>query len=161
MATVVKAPGKYTKDKFTIFLGGVIDMDKAPRWNKDVVEALKEFDVLLLDPRRDNWDSTWEQTKEHPEFSGQVKWEWKGQEDADLCLYVFAPDAVSAPDCEAPITLLEYGSFATTKDCLICCPEGYYRKGNVDIVAEINGTPVYEDLQDLLADLKEYLKETA
>ena len=39
-----------------------------------------------------------------------------------------------APETKAPITLLELGLFARTGKVIVCCPEGYWRRGNVEVV---------------------------
>ncbi len=65
MATFVKAPGHYTPgSKFTIFLAGAIDMGQAEDWQTKVSEAITQFDVLVLNPRRDDWDSSWKTRKD-------------------------------------------------------------------------------------------------
>jgi hypothetical protein len=147
MATIVKAPAKYTKDKFAIFLAGAIDMGEAEDWQTKISEALSEFDILILNPRRDDWDSSWKQTKDDPQFSEQVNWEQDALEIADLILVVFTKDS------KAPITFLELGMHMKD-DVLVCCPEGFYRKGNVDICCERNGVTVWDNLDDFINDLK-------
>lgn len=133
-------------------------MGAAPNWQLGVEKALANYDVLILNPRRDDWDSSWEQDISNPEFKGQVTWELDGQNAADICLYVFAPNKECAAECEAPITLLELGLHA--KDfTMVCCPEGYYRKGNVDVVCEYFGIPVYEDIIPMMEDLRAVLDE--
>jgi len=57
-----------------------------------------------------------------------------------------------APGTKPPVSLLELGLYATSRKLLICCPEGFWRKGNVDIVAEKYNIPVYEDLKLLLQE---------
>jgi hypothetical protein len=44
-------------------------------------------------------------------------------------------------------------------DIMMCCEEGFYRKGNVDIVCKRHGVPVYEDLDIMLDDLKTLLTD--
>ena len=147
MADIVKAPGKYTKDKFTIFLAGAIDMGSAEDWQVKVSEALKDFEVLILNPRRDDWDSSWKQEKSDPQFSEQVNWEQDGLEASDLVLVVFTKDS------KAPITFLELGMHINN-DIMVCCPEGFYRKGNVDICCGRKGVTVWGDLDSMIEDLK-------
>lgn len=155
MAQIVKAPGKYNAEgKFVMFLAGTIDMGRGENWQKQVGDYFQKFGdwLLILDPRRDDWDDSWEQDIENPEFKQQVSWELSSQEAADLIMFVFATNKENAEKAEAPITLMELGLFAD-KECVVCCPEGYYRKGNVDVVCERYGIPVYEDFQQMLADV--------
>lgn len=161
MAQIVKAPGKYDqKGKFTIFLAGTIDQGKGENWQKEVGQYFSKFDnrLLVLDPRRDDWDSSWEQDIDNPEFNKQVNWELDAQEAANLIMFVFATNEENAEKAEAPITLMELGLFKD-KQCVVCCPEGYYRKGNVDIVCKRNGIQVYEDFEQMLEDVSAVITE--
>jgi hypothetical protein len=40
------------------------------------------------------------------------------------------------PNTLSPISLLELGLHAKSGKLIVCCPEGFYRKGNVDIVCQ-------------------------
>lgn len=142
----VKAPESYQSDgKFTIFLAGSIDMGGAPDWQKQVAERLADEDVLLLNPRRDDWDSSWKQVIEDPQFNEQVTWELQGQEDADLIVFYFADDSKS------PITLLELGlAVGFDTPAIIFCTDKFYRKGNVDIVADRYGYTVATSMDEFI-----------
>jgi hypothetical protein len=62
-----------------------------------------------------------------------------------------------APETKAPITLLELGLLAQMKepqDVLVVCPEGFYRKGNVDIVCDRYGIKQYKTLDKVCKLLK-------
>ena len=151
MATEVKAPGEYNKLLGPkIFLGGAIDQGKAQDWQSRVVRGLEGIDCLVLNPRRDDWDADWEQSIDNPEFRKQVEWELKGQEDADLNLYVLLDDS------KGPITMLEIGLFAK-KDAVLCIEDNFYRRGNLEIVAERYNIPIYRKLDDMLKDLHKAL----
>ena len=129
----VQAPNPYKKTKHMIFLAGSIEMGKAENWQTRVVEALKNHDVTILNPRRTDWDSSWKQTIDDPQFNQQVTWELQALEDATEILMYFDPATKS------PISLLELGLFAKTGKLIVCCPEGFWRKGNVDIVCKRYG----------------------
>jgi hypothetical protein len=161
-ATVVKAVDKYsTKGKFTIFLGGQIDMGKSLDWQKIISDALSEYDnLLILNPRRDDWDSSWKQEASNPQFSQQVNWELAAQVKADLIVYVFGSDEETAKTAKCPITLLEYGLFAASNKVLLCVPDPFYRKGNLEIVAEHYGTPMYDNLDELIEAVKSNITKT-
>jgi hypothetical protein len=162
MSNIVKAPDKYdTQGKFTVFLAGTIDMGKGENWQQQVGDYLSDFPdwLLILDPRRDDWDDSWEQDIDNPEFKEQVTWELQAQEAADLILFVFATNEKNAEKAEAPITLMELGLFKD-RQCVVCCPEGYYRKGNVDVVCERYGIPVYEDFERMLEDVSHTIGES-
>ena len=130
---------------FSIFLAGSIEMGIAEDWQSRIEQFFKDKEeYTILNPRRDDWDSSWKQEFEHPQFYQQVNWELTGLEQADYILMYFAPDT------KAPITLLELGLFARSGKLLICCPKAYWRSGNVAIVAERYHIPIYEDLETLL-----------
>ena len=130
---VVKAPHKFTPlNRFSVFLAGSIEMGKAENWQEILTQKLSKEDIIILNPRRDDWDSTWKQTKDNPQFREQVEWELKAQEDANIIAMYFDPKT------QSPITLLELGLFRSNR-LIVCCSEGYYRKGNVDIVCERYG----------------------
>jgi len=125
-----KAPENYiiNKDRLTIFLAGSIEMGKAENWQDKVKRLLKDEDVLILNPRRDEWDTTWVQSIDNYKFREQVVWELDAMDKADKILMYFDPATKS------PISLLELGLFADSERLVVVCPEGFWRKGNVDIV---------------------------
>ena len=150
----VKAPGQYdASTKYTIFLAGAIDQGKAVDWQKEVSQALSDFDILILNPRRDDWDASWEQSADNPEFAKQVTWEYDAMEAADMVVFVFTKDS------KAPITFYELGRFGRDKDALVCAEEGFYRQGNLDIYCRLDSIPIYHNLEAMLEDLKNVLSK--
>ena len=117
-------------NKVKVFLAGSISDDKADPYQSKMEEVLSDLDIDLFNPRRDAWDSSWEQKATNPEFRGQVEWELSGLEQSDIILCYFDPKT------QSPVTLLELGIYATTGKLIVYCPDGFWRKGNVDIVAE-------------------------
>jgi hypothetical protein len=154
MAIEVKAPAKYDASKrYSIFLAGAIDQGKAEDWQAKVVKALSDIDITILNPRRDHWDPSWDQSADNPQFREQVNWELDAQEAADMVIFVFTKDS------KAPITFLEFGLFAPKKDAVVCAEEGFYRQGNLDIVAERHKVPMYHNLDEMIGDLQTVLRE--
>lgn len=129
----IKAPDpiKVYRDEPAIFLAGSIEMGTAIDWQTQVERhfQLYEFGVLL-NPRRNDWDSSWEQKITNPQFCEQVEWELKAMEMADVIIMHFEPNTKS------PITLLELGLHANSGKLIVHCPSGFWRKGNVDVVCE-------------------------
>ncbi|MDO8558139.1 MAG: nucleoside 2-deoxyribosyltransferase domain-containing protein [bacterium] len=123
-----------------IFLAGSIEMDTAEHWQAMVVQKLTDEMVVLLNPRRDGWDATWEQRKDNPAFRAQVEWELDALAKSDHIVMYFDPNTKS------PISLLEMGLYAQSGKLMVVCPDGFWRKGNVDIVCERYGIPQYSDL---------------
>jgi hypothetical protein len=129
-----------------IFLAGTIEMGDSEDWQSKVTNALADRPYNILNPRRDNWDSSWSQEFENPNFYQQVTWELNALDKADIIILNILPDSKS------PITLFELGLHADSGKILVCCPKGFYRKGNVDIVCEKFNIPLYENLEKLLHD---------
>jgi hypothetical protein len=155
----VKAPGDYASitGKKTIFLGGSIEMGKAENWQERVVAALRHLDVLILNPRRVEWNASREQSIDNPDFREQVEWELDALERADMVVMYFAPETRS------PITLLELGIVAAQapKKLVVSCPEGFWRKGNVDIVCHRFGVQQVPALQDLVKSAVAFSQKAA
>lgn len=153
---VIKPPKPISpsyKNKISVFLAGSIEMGAAIDWQQKVIDYLEHRTVLsnsvvLYNPRRENWDSSWEQSIENPQFYQQVNWELNALEKCDLIFLYFLPDTKS------PISLLELGKFADSGKLMVCCPEGFWRKGNVDVVCERYGIPTYPNLEKAIAALE-------
>jgi hypothetical protein len=127
-----------------VFLAGSIEADRAARWQHDVVVLLAGLPGTILNPRRDDWDASWRQERDDPQFREQVEWELHAQEHADTILMYFAPETRS------PVTLLELGLFARSGKLFVCCPPGFWRKGNVDVVCERYAVPTAQTLEGLV-----------
>lgn len=104
---VVKPPKPISKVPYvkSIFLAGSIEMGVAINWQDQLIGELCRLDThyQIFNPRRDNWDSSWEQDKSNPQFNEQVNWELRALEQCDLIAFYFDPDTKS------PISLLELG----------------------------------------------------
>lgn len=147
----VKPPHTYAHiKKPSVFLAGSIEMGAAVDWQRKVVEGLSDLDVLILNPRRDDWDSSWEQKITNAPFRGQVEWELDALDHADIIVVYYCADT------KAPITLLELGLHAATEPekLVVCCPEGFWRKGNVDIVCARYGVTQAGTLDEMVAEVK-------
>ena len=146
--TIYQAPdhtpyNKLQKRKM-VFLAGSIEMGAAVEWQKSTGELLSLAGYIVLNPRRDDWDSTWEQSIENEIFKEQVVWELLGLEKADAVLVHFDPATKS------PITLLEIGMLSQLKPgaTFISCPEGYWRRGNVEILCDRYNMGLFDSLHE-------------
>lgn len=144
----------YAADSIKIFLAGSIEMGKAEDWQATIPELFKDReDLTFFNPRRDDWDSSWEQKESNPEFNKQVNWELDHLEKADIVFMYFSPETTS------PISLLELGLFADSeKRMIVCCPNNFYRKGNVDIVCSNYDIPLYNTMEAAIGRLRTELK---
>ncbi len=130
----------------TLFLAGSIEQDRAEPWQARVAQALHGRDLTLLNPRRDAWDADWRQDIDDPDFRAQVEWELEGLERASWVLVYFDPRTRS------PITLLELGLLAASRPRTLCvaCPEGFWRRGNIQIVCQRYQIPLLDSLDELI-----------
>lgn len=135
----------------TVFLGGSIEQGTARDWQREAANEISEW-ATVLNPRRENWDPDWPQDPDFEPFREQVEWELKALDNCDKILLHFEPGTKS------PITLLELGLIVTETpewNLFVSCPEGFWRRGNVQIVCERYGIPVYDSLDEAIAKLKE------
>lgn len=145
---VVKPPKSIPmhKESFKIFLAGSIEMGKAIDWQTDLTTLLDAMsfdkDVVIINPRRDDWDSSWKQDVENPQFYQQVNWELTGLECADLVVMHFAANTMS------PISLLEFGMYMNKM--IVYADNEYQRKGNVDIVCQRYKIPQASSLSEVV-----------
>jgi hypothetical protein len=151
MAIVKTAPEDYKidNDKVYVFLAGSIEENKAEPWQDELIEKLKDVkNVVLLNPRRPDWNNSWKQTIDDKNFSEQVNWELDGLQKADLIIIYFDPKTKS------PISLLELGLHAKSDKVYVICPEPFYRKGNVDIVCKRYGVKQLKNLDQFVEVVK-------
>lgn len=115
MARIIKSPNPLDicSNQPIIFLAGSIEMGTAERWQEVVEAGIDDLDVIILNPRRDLWDSSWLQTPDHKEFREQVQWELEAQERADIIAFYFAPNTKS------PVTMLD-SDYARDRRMRLC-----------------------------------------
>lgn len=58
-----------------------------------------------------------------------------------------------APGTKSPISLLELGLFARSGKLIVCCPDGFWRKGNVEIVCAKYNIVLFLSLDELIGQL--------
>ncbi len=132
-----------------VFLAGSIDMGAADDWQTRLTAALfdrvGDGELVVLNPRRDAWDASWRQSIDEPRFRGQVEWELDGLERADVIAMWFTPAS------KAPITLLELGLVARGGKVVVGCPEGFWRRGNIEVVCARFAVPLLADWETFVA----------
>jgi len=141
------------KTPIRIFLAGSIEMGKAEKWQDVFVKSFSDCDADILNPRREHFGEGITSESDDPEFKKQVEWEQRGLLAADIIALYFDPHT------ESPISLLELGLFAHSHKIFVCCPRGFWRKGNVDIICDDNNIPRYETLEELIAAVQKRTKE--
>ena len=136
----------------TVFLAGSIEMGVAEDWQSVVPKHFEDkANLVFYNPRRDDWDSSWEQKESNPQFNHQVNWELDKLGKSSYIFMYFSPETKS------PISLLELGLFISKRNMIVCCPEGFWRKGNVDIVCTRAGVRVSNTLEEAIGRLRTLL----
>lgn len=143
---VYKPPSLWTAEPGApvVFLAGSIEMGRAVDWQSALTVRLPE-PVIVLNPRRDAWDASWRQSIDEPQFREQVEWELDGMDRAGVIAMWFAPET------RAPVTLLEFGLHARGGKLVVGCPNGFWRKGNVEVVCARFGVPLAGDWDGFVA----------
>lgn len=114
----------------SVFLAGTIEMGNSKNWQKDLIEKLKEFECVIYNPRRDDWNNAWQKTDIEVR---QIEWEVYHILQADIVAFNFLPGTFS------PISLFELGLMAKErrKQIIVHCPDNFYRASNVDVYSKL------------------------
>ena len=145
-------PNTFTQDiesSITVFLAGSIEMGVAENWQQKLENILEDIEqeITLFNPRRDDWDSSWVQKQTNPQFNHQVNWELNMLDKSDIIFMYFSPETKS------PISLLELGLYAHNGKMIVCCPDEFWRKGNVDIVCTRYNIPLFNNFDEAVGAL--------
>ena len=149
---VIKAPDSITEiETLAVFLGGTIDNGRD--WRSEVKSFLAGLstDVTVLDPHQDKWISGVKQSKNDPILHKQVNWELDAMDWSDVIVLWFEPGSMSS------VSLLELGLHVGQAGVFVYCPEGYWCKGNIDILCERHNMPIYTNKEKLFKDLAIFL----
>lgn len=130
------------RSKKSVFLAGSIEMGVAEDWQLTIGKWFLSMGWNVFNPRRTDWDSSWIQSYENPQFNQQVSWELNALDKSDVILMYLDPNTKS------PISLLELGLHATSKKLYVVCPDGFWRKGNVEMVCSVYDIPLFNTLDD-------------
>jgi hypothetical protein len=152
-ATIHKPPIRPQVTTPSVILYGAIQPDPTKDWQTSLSASLSDLPIAILNPRRDDWDSSWVEDISFPKFKEQVEWEMDYAQVADVIAFYFAPEALT------PVTLLELGMYAGTKKAVVCCPEGFYKRGNVQIVCQRYGIQLLGSLEELEKSVRARLVE--
>ena len=116
----IEALEEFVGNETSLFLAGGIT--GCPDWQQEVVEALKDEPITLLNPRRKNFpkdDST--------ASLEQIKWEYRHLRKASIISFWFPQETL------CPIVLYELGAWSMTdKPILVGVHPNYQRKLDVE-----------------------------
>ncbi|KAJ5382819.1 hypothetical protein N7517_000730 [Penicillium concentricum] len=142
---VIYAPSKEApRGTKSIFLAGTTTRVDTHDWRELLSTALSDVPVTIYNPYRADWDSSWREDINFTPYREQVEWELEKQEKADIVIVYFHPAT------QAPISLLEFGLCARVPEkAIVACPEGYWKRGNVQIVCKRYGVEMVDDVDGL------------
>ena len=128
-------------------------MGKAKDWQSELADEFKDVDVNFFNPRRDNWDSSWEQSIDNEKFTEQVMWELGNISKSDVVVFFIQGDTKS------PISLMELGLVGDKRGTkvIVCCEDEFWRRGNVEVFCYKYDIPLLERFDDMIAELKKIL----
>jgi hypothetical protein len=119
----IKCPEEFnfkSKEKSLFLAGGISNCAK---WQDELVDMLKDENIILLNPRREFYDIKIKDLDEK-----QIKWEFKHMNKANAISFWFPKET----DC--PITLYELGTWTkNNKKIFIGIDPNYSRKKDVII----------------------------
>lgn len=142
---LIYAPsGQPPRGSKSVFLAGTTSKVDATDWRETLSTLLSDYPITIYNPYRADWDSTWREDINFAPYREQVTWELEKQELADMVVVYFHPAT------QAPISLLELGLCARQPGkAIVYCPEGYWKRGNVQMVCEKFGVEVVESIEGL------------
>lgn len=119
----IKAPERYEHNgRRTVFLAGGIT--NCPDWQREISKALADIDVVLLNPRRDKFN-----TADPAMEQEQIEWEHEHLLQANAYLFWFCEETI------CPITLFELGKVAglfPTRSLFVGTHPKYSRKRDIN-----------------------------
>lgn len=138
-----------------VFLGGSIEMGKAPDWQTAFADKLAFLPVAAFNPRRIHWNPNWKQDIKDRNLRHQMDWEMMNLDKSDLIILYLHPNTIS------PVSLLELGCYSRSGKLIVCCPEGYHRRGNVQYTCQKYDITLLDDFDDLVRTSIGKLQELA
>lgn len=144
----VECPNTHTNQQgpTKLFLAGGIR--NCPDWQKELVELLKSEDIVIFNPRRENFP-----IDDPSATTEQINWEHKHLEKASVISFWFCEETL------CPIVLYELGCYTmSNKLILIGIHPNYKRRVDVEVQTKLKRplTKIVYSLQDLAEQIKVY-----
>lgn len=138
---------KKTHTTTSIFLAGTIDNGESSNWQLEFIQRFTFTGFNHIDfynPRRTEWINNMKPTFDNSTFFQQVNWELDAMNKADIIIMNFLPNSKS------PVSMLELGLYAKSGKLIVCCPDEFWRQGNVQIVCNNYNIPFYKTITEML-----------
>lgn len=151
----IEAPEKHYTGEISIFLAGGIT--NCPDWQKEMVELLKDLDIVIFNPRRENFPIG-EKTAAYE----QIEWEFEFLDRVDMILFWFSRGSLN------PIVLFEYGKWLMNtrtkglgiyKPIFVGIDPEYERRADVEIQTNLENTYIGSRIVYSLKDLANQIKK--
>ena len=148
----VEAPAEVPMTGVRVFLAGGIG--NCPDWQAEAVRMLKHTDLVLLNPRREEFNVPWT----YEASQEQITWEYKALDEADIILFWFA-------GCGSvqPIALFELGVHTARRatPLVIGVDRDYPRANDVDIQLGLSRPDlhIYRSLAFVCAEVERLARE--
>ena len=142
-----KAPSEVCLYGKSVFLAGSIDMGRARDWQADAVKMMQHLPITIMNPRRVDFGGDWVQDMSQDKLYRQVTWELDWLAGADVIALNLEPES------DAPISILELGLFAASKKMVVRCPVGWRRRGNIQIICQRFGIPIFTEFEDMIEEV--------
>ena len=86
---VIYPPTPIPSEGKAVFLAGSIEQNTAINWQEKTIQVIDNQSIIILNPRRKDWDCSWKEDINNPDFNEQVNWELNGLQRADLIIMYF------------------------------------------------------------------------
>ncbi|EUC26735.1 hypothetical protein COCCADRAFT_10472, partial [Bipolaris zeicola 26-R-13] len=146
-------PNAPTYRKFSVFTAGSIEMGSAIQWQKHMVTSLSHLPITVCNPRRGHWNPNITPQARDKDFKDQVEWELSALEQVDVICFFF--DVTT----KSPVSLLELGLWAGSGKVVVCCGEGYWKGGNVELTCDRYDIPFVKSFAELVPAVEKMLVE--
>ncbi|KAJ5220833.1 uncharacterized protein N7469_009720 [Penicillium citrinum] len=142
---VIYAPSNEApRGSTSVFLAGTTSRVDAHDWRESLCTALSNAPVTIYNPYRADWDSSWREDINFAPYHEQVEWELEKQDKADIVVIYFHPAT------QASVSLLEFGLCARAPGkAIVVCPEGYWKRGNVEVTCKKYGVEMVDSVDGL------------
>lgn len=149
----IQCPQRYEKSEGekSLFIAGGISGCRI--WQDDLVHFLKEEELVVLNPRRKNFDINQKDINQE-----QIKWEFEHLKIADAVSFWFPKETL------CPITLYELGKISMTeKKLFIGVDPDYKRKEDLEIQTSLvrPDVQIVYSLNDLSSQIKSWGKNAS
>ncbi|KAI9042729.1 nucleoside 2-deoxyribosyltransferase domain-containing protein [Aspergillus affinis] len=155
---VIYAPSNEAPRSVTsIFLAGTTTkIADTQDWREALSTSLSDLSVTIYNPFRPDWDGSWREDIDFAPYREQVEWELDRQEKADIVVIYFHPAT------HAPVSLLEFGLCAKVPGKAIAiCPDGYWKRGNMQIVCKKYGVELLDNIDGVRAAVAKRMSSMA